>query len=88
MGTKKFISLLAYIAVILISLATVFGYLSQRVFNMSSNIASICNMVAYYLAMLVTFSCAFKYAVSKRNTIFILLLIIAVILFIVFTFVL
>ena len=33
MGTRKFINLLAYIAVILIVIATVFGYVSQEVFK-------------------------------------------------------
>lgn len=88
MGTRKFINLLAYIAVILIVLATIFSYLSQSVFNMSSEVASICNKVAYYLAMLVTIVSAFMYATSKRNGMFTFLLVIIVVLFIVFTFVL
>lgn len=88
MGTRKFINLLAYIAVILIVIATIFGYVSQEVFNMSSEVASICSKVAYYLAMFVTVVCAFVYATSRRNGMFTFLLVVAVILLVVFTFIL
>lgn len=88
MNNRKLINLLAYIAIILITISTVVSFLSYRVFNWSSIIATICNKISYYISCLITLFCAFHYAASKRNTSFMFILILFVIALILFTFVL
>ena len=88
MNTRKPINLLAYIAIFLIMVATITSYVTQNVFNLSSEIANICSKVAYYLAFIVTLVSAFIYASSKRNNLYMALLVICLIVIIVFTFVL
>lgn len=87
MNNRKFVNLLAYIAVILITVATVVAFLSGRVFHWDSLVANICGKISYYLAAIVTLICAFYYASSKRNTTYTIVLVIVVIVLIVFTFI-
>ena len=88
MNTRKVINLLAYISVILIMLATITSYVTQSIFHLSSEIAYICSRIAYYLAFVVTLVSAFIYASSKRNTIYMAILVVCLIVIIVFTFIL
>ena len=88
MNTRKPINLLAYIATFLIMIAIVTNYVTQNIFHLSPEIANICSKVAHYLSMIVTFVSAFIYARSKRNSLYMALLVICLIVIIVFTFVL
>lgn len=88
MNTRKPINLLAYISIFLIMLATITSYITQNVFNLSSEIANICSKIAYYLAFIVTLVNAFIYANSKRNNAYMALLVVCLIVIIVFTFIL
>ena len=87
MNNRKLINLLAYIAIILITVSTIVAFLSTRVFNWNSVIANICGKVSYYISCLVTLFCAFYYASSKRNTTYMFILILVVIVLILFTFI-
>lgn len=88
MNTRKPINLLAYIAIFLIMIATITSYITQNVFNLTSEIANICSKVAYYLAFIITLVNAFIYASSKRNNLYMGLLVICLIVIIVFMFIL
>ena len=89
MKSRKIINLFAFIAVILIVCSLVLGYLSSaKVFNWNSQIKVWCDRIAYYLGLIVTITCAFLYTQSKRNNAYTIILVVAVILIIVFLFVL
>ena len=86
MKSRWFINLLAYIAVVLICISLVVGFLSRRVFDFPSEVAYWCNNIAMYLGIIVTVFSAFLYASSKRNGMFkvvLFLLVVAIIVFLV-----
>ena len=87
MNNRKLVNLLAYVAIILITVSTVLAFLSSRVFHWDSVIGNICNKVSFYIACFITLSCAFYYASSKRNTTFMFVLILALIVLVLFMFV-
>ncbi len=87
MKSKKILSLLAYIAILLIAGSLVLGFLSSaKVFNWNASIKVWCDRIALYLSLIVTMSCAFMYAESRRKKSYTIVLVIAVILIIVFLF--
>lgn len=87
MNSRKVANLLAYVAVGLIALSVIVNYLTVKVFHLTSEISTWCNLISYYLACFVTIVSAFSYAKAKRSTAYMAFLIIFVIVIIVFTFV-
>jgi len=86
MNQRKFANLFAYVAFAFMALAVLVKYFTTSVFSLSSDIAVWCEKISYYLAMLATFICAFSYARTRRNSLFVGFLIIFLAVIIVFTF--
>ena len=86
MKSRWIISLLSYIAVILVAISLIVGFLSTHVFNFGEEVAYWCKNIAMYLGIIVTISSAFLYSTSKRNSIYTTILVLLVIVIIVFLF--
>lgn len=87
MNTRKLINFLAYLAVILICSSQIVRFLGVRVFNLDGTFVYWCDKIAFILSLIVTVTCAFLYAHSKRNAIFMIVLVILIIALIVLNFV-
>ena len=88
MNSRKFVNVLAYVALALVAIALVAKYLTMKVFNLNSNVGAWCDRIAYYLTMIVTIFSAFAYARSRRNAMYMTGFAVFVIVIIVFMFVL
>lgn len=71
---KKFLNLLAYIAIVAIAVALLFGLIFKN-----SEIASALTLVAECIAYLVTAIYAFYYVAKQRNTVVTIVYVIAVV---------
>ena len=84
MKARKVVNILAYVAVVLVAGSLVLGFLSTRVFDWGLVVKTWCDRIAFYLLLIVTVSCAFMYANSKRNRGYMVALIIFLAIIVVF----
>lgn len=87
MNTRRVANLLAYICIGLIAVSLIVKYMAVNVFSLGTDIVYWCDKIAYYMACLSTLICAFSYASSRRNGMFMGLLVVFVVVIILFSFV-
>lgn len=88
MNSRRLSNLLAFIVLGIVALSLIVKYLLVNVFDVTGNYTEWFDKIAYYLTALATLISAFSYAQSRRNGIFMVLLIVFVGVIVVFTFVL
>ncbi len=88
MNMNKFVNIVAYVAVILVSLCVTANFIFTRYVAINSNVTEVISAVASNLTILATVLCAFAYAYSKRNNAFMFVLVVFVILLVLFMYIL
>jgi hypothetical protein len=88
MDSRKFINIIAYIAVILIAILLALRYIFSTVIVVGVAVTDILTLSAEYLALAVTILSAFSFATTRRNNAYLVVLFLFVLAIALFTFVL
>lgn len=83
MKGKAFVNFLAYIAIMMVAVALILGFILSKV-GANSTVIDAMNIIAQVIAYAITGVFAFYYAKSKRNIWFMVAYVIAIILIIIF----